>query len=146
MDGDAEAEARVQPRRIALHRRVDQPRDVGEINDPIELPIDVAPRQAEQAAAEVHVLAAGQLRMEPGAQLDQRHHATGHAHTPVGRPGDARNELQQRSLAGAVAADDADAGGLGHVEADVAQRPDRRVDAPARDAVNVLRLAAPPER
>ena len=112
VDRDAEAEARVEAGRVALHRRVDQPLDVGEADDGVELAIDLLARQAEQAGAEVDVLAAGQLGMKAGAELDQRHDVAGDAHRAARRPGHARDQLQQRRLAGAVAADDAEAGAL----------------------------------
>ena len=112
VDRDAEAEPRVEARRVALHRRVDQPLDIGKLHDRVELAIDLLARQAEQAGAEVDVLAAGQLGMKAGAELDQRHDVAGDAHLAAGRPGHARDQLQQRRLAGAVAADDAEAGAL----------------------------------
>ena len=79
--------------------------------------------------------------MESRPQFDQRNDAPGDPHLPTRRPGDARNELQQRRLPCAVPADDAQTGGLGHVEADIAERPDVGVDPAARQAVDVLRAA-----
>ena len=43
---------------------------------------------------------------------------------PRGRLGDAAQDLEQRALAGAVAADDADDLALLHLEAHILQRPD----------------------
>src|SRR5262249_37874147 len=45
---------------------------------------------------------------------------------PFGWLGDAREDLQQRALAGAVGADDADDLAGAHLEGDIAQRPERR--------------------
>ena len=59
---------------------------------------------AEDRAAEEDVLAAGQLGMEAGADLEQRAHAAGELDAPLGRRRDPREHLQQRRLAGAVAA------------------------------------------
>ena len=95
--------------------------------------------QPEQARAEIHVFAAGQLGVEPGAELDERHDVSGHTDSPARRPGDARNQLEQRRLAGAVAADDAEARALRHLERDIAQRVDRGIDRAARRAVHLGR-------
>src|SRR5262249_31998476 len=93
---------------------------------------------------EVDVLAAGELGMKSCAELDERHDAAGDAHAPAGRPRDARDQLQQRRLAGAVRSDDAEAGTLGDVEADIFQREDRRRGPPADGAVDVALAAARP--
>ena len=61
--------------------------------------------------------------MEARAHLEQAADAAVDLDPAVGRLGDAREDLEQRALAGAVAADDADhLPGL-DVEAHVAQRP-----------------------
>ena len=144
MDGNRETEPRIQARRVALHRRVDQPLDVGEVDDLVEPLIDLLAGQAKQAAAQVDVLAAGQLGMKTRAQFDQRHDVAGDAHLAAGRPGDARDQLQQRGLAGAIAADDAQPGAFGHLERHVPERVDGRADLPARRAVHVVASATQP--
>src|SRR5436190_4269545 len=106
----------------------------------VELPVDFSARQPEQPGAEIHVLAAGQLGVEPGAELDQRDHVSADAHHSARRPRDARDELEERRLAGAVASDDAEARTDGNLERDVAQRPDRRTDPAARGRVHFVRL------
>ena len=89
MNGHAETQPRVEPGRVALHRRVDQPLDVGEVNDAVKVLVDLALGQPEETATQVDVLAPGELRMEAGAQLDQRHGVAGDSHAPLGRPGHA---------------------------------------------------------
>ena len=60
--------------------------------------------------------------LKPDAELDERRQAARHPDPAgVGRV-DARQDLQQRALAGAVAADDAEELALVDVEGDVAQR------------------------
>src|SRR5262249_14149612 len=86
--------------------------------------------------------ASGQLRMKAGAKFDQRDDVTGDAHRAAGWPGHARDQLQQGRLAGAVAADHAEAAAFADFERDVAQRVNRRVDAAARGAVDVRALSA----
>ena len=65
------------------------------------------------------------------------------AHRPARRPRDARNQLQERRLSRAVAADDAQPGAGLDLERRIAQRPDRRVDLAARRAVHLVGLPAP---
>ena len=96
------------PLLYALDRRVEKLLDPREIDDLVELLLDFPARHAEDAAVEKDVLAAGELGMEAGADLQQA------GNTPMdvdlaGRgPGDPREDLQQCALAGSVAADDAD--------------------------------------
>ena len=84
--------------------------------------VDVALRQAEDRRVHVDVLAAGQLGVEAGAELEQRGEpAAGDDLALVGLqdPGDA---LQQRRLARAVVAEDADGRALLDVDVDVVER------------------------
>src|SRR5262249_46589868 len=59
-------------------------------------------------AVEIDVLAAGQFGVEAGANLEQAADPTVQLDTSLGRLGDPREDLQERALASAVAADDAD--------------------------------------
>ena len=69
---------------------------------------DLALRQAEHDAVDEHVLAAGDLGMKAGAELDQRgDRGRRTVHGAGRRFRDAGDELERRALAGAVAADDA---------------------------------------
>ena len=62
----------------------------------------------EDRAVQIDVLAAGQLGMEAGADFEQRSHPAVDLDAAFGRLGDSRQDLEQRALAGAVAADDPD--------------------------------------
>src|SRR5206468_1907920 len=90
----------------------------------------------------VDVLAAGQLRMKAGAKLDQRDGVPADADRSARRPRHPRNQLEQRRLARAVAADDPEAGALRDLDRDVVQRANRRVDASPRRAMDLVALAA----
>ena len=63
---------------------------------------------AEQQGVEEDVLAAGQLVVEAGAELEDRRDPPAHRDRSAGRAEDPRDHLEQRALAGAVVADDAD--------------------------------------
>ena len=122
--GDGEGQPHIHAARVALDRRVDEPVDLGERDDLVELASDLAAAHAEDRAVEVDVLPAGQLGVEAGADLQQaadpaRGSRRGRSVGSVIR----REDLQQRALAGAVAADDADHLARLHLEARVLEGP-----------------------
>ena len=82
--------------------------DLGEVDDLVELPVDLRLAHAEDRAVQVDVLPAGQLGVEARADLEQRADAPVDLGAAVRRLGDPREHLEQRALAGAVAADDAE--------------------------------------
>ena len=77
--GDGEREAQLHAARVALDGRVDEPLDLGELDDLVELALDLPPLHAEDRAVEEDVLAARQLGMEARADLEQRADAAPHA-------------------------------------------------------------------
>ena len=68
---------------------------------------------------QVHVLTSGELRIEAHAKFDERHQFARNGDRTVLREVDLRNQFQQRGLAAAVTADDAEELALMHLEADV---------------------------
>src|SRR6185436_17128358 len=111
------------------------------LDNRVELPVDLGARQAEQVRAQIDVLATGQLWMKARAELDQRDDVSADADGAARRPRDPRDQLEQRRLARAVSADDAETGADRHIQRDVAQRPDRRADLSARRRVHLVGLA-----
>ena len=85
MRGDREREAHVHSARVALHRRVDEPSDAGELDDLVELARDLAPPHPEDRAVQEDVLAPGQLRVEAGADLEQAADAPADLRASLGR-------------------------------------------------------------
>ena len=69
---DGERQPHVHAAGVVLDRRVDEPLDLGEGDDLVELARDLRPAHAEDRAVEVDVLAPGQLGVEAGADLEQR--------------------------------------------------------------------------
>ena len=61
---DRESEPHVHAGRVGLDRRVDELRELGELDDLVEALLDLALRQAEHDAVDEDVLAAGDLRMK----------------------------------------------------------------------------------
>ena len=130
VDGHREAEAHVHPRRVVLHRGVDEALEPGELDDVVEAPVELGLGEPEDRAVEVDVLPPGQLGVEAGAELEQRRHLAARAAAALVGLEDPGQALQQRALARAVGADEAVRDALGDLERDVAQRPELLVAGP----------------
>ncbi len=124
VSGDGEAEPHLHAGGVAFDGSVNIALAAGEIDDFVEFAVDLAPGHAHDGAVHVDVLAACHFRVEPSAHLEQRGDPPADVDLADGGRGDAREELQQRALARAVLADDADHIALFHAEIDVPQRPD----------------------
>src|SRR5262245_22715266 len=124
VSGHGESQPQAHARRIALDRSVDELLHAREGDDRVEALLDLALLHSQDGAVQVDVLAAGELVVEPGPDLEQRGDAPFHLDLAQGRVGDPREDLEQRALARAVAPDDADDLADIHVEGDVTQRPD----------------------
>ena len=68
---DREGEADVHPARVALHRRVEELLDAGELGDLRQLGLDLAALHAEDRAVQEDVLPPGELGVEAGSDLEQ---------------------------------------------------------------------------
>ena len=124
VDGDGEAEPDQHPRGVELHLVVHELLELGERDDVVVDPIGVPPRQAEERGVEVDVLAAGEIGVEAGAELEERREPPSITDGAGGGSQDPRDALQQRGLPGAVVADQAQRGPLRDVERDIAKRPE----------------------
>ena len=79
---DGEAEADEHARRVVLDRRVDELLEPGELDDLVEAARDLALGEPEDRAVQEDVLAAAQLRVEAGAELEERRDTTAHVTPP----------------------------------------------------------------
>ena len=124
---DREGEPHVHTRRVPLHRRVEEAFDLGEAARCRRTSRRSRPsscRGSRRSGRCSHgPTAPGGIRCRPRAATPR----AAHAGLADGRLGDARQHLQQRRLAGAVAPDDADHLARLDLERDVAQRPERVV-------------------
>src|SRR5262249_28031420 len=121
--------------------------DVREGDDVIKLPLDLAPRHTENSAIKVDVLAAGQLRVETGADFQQARYPAPELDPPAGRLGDPTKDLEQRRFPGSIAADDSYHLRRLNLETDVPQRPDRlRLLAPGLAGTGPGRSECPRDR
>jgi hypothetical protein len=121
--GHGEGEADVHARGVELHLGVEEVPDPREVDDGVELPVDLPLGQAQDRSVQVDVLPAGQVRVEPGAQLQKRGDASPDVDLPpVGRE-DAADDLQEGGLARAVGAGQPDRLARVDRERDVLQGP-----------------------
>src|SRR5258706_9141777 len=107
MGGDGKAQAHHHAGGISLDRNVDKLLDVSEGYDAVELGADLVPPHAENRAAEKHILASTELRMESGAHLEQGCDTPADGHLARGRRSHTGKQLENRALSRAVVADDA---------------------------------------
>ena len=94
----------------------------------------VAPLEPVDRSAQVHVLAPREVGVEAGAELEQRADRPSDLDAPGRRAEDAGDQPEERRLARAVSADEADRPAGLDVQRDVSQRPDvRRLQVPPSD-------------
>src|SRR5581483_3434387 len=124
MGCDRERQPHVHAARIELYGDVDEPLDPRELDDLIEAACDLGAAHPEDRPVQHYVVAARQLRVKAGSDFEQRAESSADLRAALGRIGDAREDLEERRLAGAVRADDAEDLTLPHVERNVTERPE----------------------
>ena len=124
MRGYCEGQAHLHAAAVVLQGSIEEAFHFGEGYDLVELPADFCGAHAEDGAAHEHIFASGELGVETGADFEKAADAAVKLGVSFGGAGDAGEDFQQRALAGAVAADQADHFAFFYVEADVFQRPD----------------------
>ena len=82
-------------------------------------------RHADEEAVDNGVFAAADVGMEARAELEQGRKTAGRFDRALARPRKARHHAEERALAAAVGADDAEELALGDIERDVAHGPER---------------------
>src|SRR4029453_17905191 len=107
VDGPGEPEPAVLPGAGRLDLVVDERLELGEGDDVVEVALGLAAAQAEDGRVQVDVLAAGELAVEPGPQLQQGRDPAPDLDRAGGRGEDPRQHLEQGRLARAVGPDQA---------------------------------------
>ena len=121
--GDGETQAGLHAAGIALHRRVDELAYAGELDDLVFLGLDFPAFHPQDGAVEVKILPAGQVSVEPGSDLDQGRKPPIHHRSAAVGAQNARKDLEQGALAGAVGTDDPQRRSMLDAEGQVAQGP-----------------------
>ena len=136
--GDRKAEPHVHTGGVGAHRQVDEPLQLGECDDLVHQLTDACPGEPMDRAVQVDVLAPREVLVEPGTELEERADSPPDFDPARGRLEDSRDQLQQRRLAGAVAADEPECLAGLDLERDIAKGPDLvhgRASAPRDDRV-----------
>jgi len=119
-----ESQAQVHARGVAFDRGIDELFNFRECHDLIETGFDFLFMHAKNGAVEEDVLASGQFGVKTGAYLQQRAYATAQLAIAFGWVGHAREDLEQRALAGSVAPDNAQCLPAFDLKVDIPQSPD----------------------
>src|SRR4029077_17140793 len=119
-------------RRVMLDGLVDLRTDVGEVDDGPGLGARLTVREPHDRRGEEDVLAPGVFGMEAAAQLEERAYPPSNLDRAARGPRHARDDLEERGLAGAVLADEAHGFAAMHLEVDAVERAEMRVVAAAQ--------------
>ena len=103
-----EAEADEHPRGVVLELHLGELLELGELDHLVEARSRLARREPHHHAVERDVLVRGELGVEADPELDAGRDPAGDPDRPGVGAIDAGEQLEQRALAGAVAADDAE--------------------------------------
>ena len=127
LDHRREREADEHSRGIVLQSQVDELAELREVEHGVQPPAGLPSGEAHHHPVERHVLAGGQLVVESDSKLDERSYAARHPNrTRVGLV-DPRQDLEERALPGAVAADDAEELTAVDFEGDLSKRTQHAV-------------------
>ena len=124
VDRDRESEPHVHAGRVGPHGHVDEPLQLGEGDDVVEAAGDEVAGDAVERGVQEDVLAAGEIGAEAGAELEQRRDAPAGGDGAFVRFEDAGDDLEERALAAAVRADQAEGLAAGDLQGHVAQGPE----------------------
>ena len=122
MDRHGEREPYEHARRVGLDRLVDEFTDIGEFFNFRHEAGHVRRTQADDGTCQVDVVAPAEFRVETSAQFQQRRYPPVDGHAAGIGLQRTDQDLQQRRLAAAIAADDSNSFARRDVEVDVVQR------------------------
>ena len=94
VDGDREPEAHVHARGVRSNWQVDEALELAELDDRVEPAVDLLFAQAVDRCAQVDVVAAGEVRVEAGAELEQCTDPAGNGETATRGPEDTASSLR----------------------------------------------------
>ena len=106
---------------------VDELLELGESDDGVEVARDLGALHPEDRPAQEDILPTRELGVKPRAHLEKRRHPPPQIDLAPRRNRDARQDLQEGALAGAVPADDANDLAFRDLERHVVESPDELV-------------------
>ncbi len=96
----------------------------GEVHNFVEFGVNFAAGHAEDGAVHEDVLAAGEFGVKAGAYFEQGGDAAAEAHFAAGGFGDAGEDFEEGTFAGAIVTDDAEDFALLHLKFYIAECPE----------------------
>src|SRR5215471_3431731 len=144
MGSDRKSQPDVHSGGVPLDRYVDELPNLREVDDTFEFSPDLTSPHAQDRPTQVHILPAGQLRMEPRADLDQRRRPPIDGDLPGRGRRDACQQLQDRALAGTIVANDPESLAALDLEAHLSHRPEFLRRAPQTSQLAHPRMRAAP--
>ena len=122
-DSHGERQAQVHAARVLTHRIVHEIMQLSELDDLGHAFERLTARNPVHRGVHQDVVVRGKVRVESGAELEQRNQAAVTDRAPFARPGDAREDLEQRRLSCAVGADNPEDRAVGNRERRVSKGP-----------------------
>src|SRR5213592_607900 len=104
---DCKRQSQIHATAVTLDRRVDEFLYLRKSHDLVESAFDFVSAHAEDRSVEINIFAAGQFGVKTSAYFQQAADATAQLNPARAGFGDSRQNPEQRSLAGAVAANNA---------------------------------------
>ena len=142
VDRDGEGQANDHAAGISLDGLVDEVADLRERFDFGKAAIHFLGGETQNRAIQIDVVAAGEFRIESGAEFEQRGDASVDGGGPGGGLKNSGADLQQGALAGSVFADDTERLAAAHFEGNVAKGPVIGVKAAAIESREFLQTVA----
>src|SRR6185503_5154436 len=116
MDRNREREADNHAARVCLHRLMNKIADLGERFNVRKTPIDILGRETQDRSVQIDVVLAGEFGIETGAKLEQCGYAAVRDRSAAGGRKNSSADLEKRTFARAVFADDTKRFSAAHIE------------------------------
>ena len=121
LDGHGEGKTNLHTGGIVFELLVHEVLKLGELHDVIIHRVNLRTSESKQSAVQVHILTAGQFRVEANAEFDEWHQLALDGDRALLRGIDLGDDLQQCGLAGTVTANNTEKVALAYFEIDVAE-------------------------
>src|ERR1041385_550017 len=123
MDRNGERQSHKHTAGVSPHRAVDKFTNFGKFFDGGNTLPCLRVREAKNCCIQINILAAGKLRIETGAQLEESRNTPADVDPALRGAQNTRDHSKQRAFAGAVFTNDSEAATTLHLYIDVLNRP-----------------------